>query len=90
MTSSMQRASASILAVLAFSALAGCGKDEKVLPDPTRPPKPVTFHSAPHGDDHARSLQIAPEISVSAGGIVAREARVRAHSVPGSSGDEVT
>ena len=32
MTSSMQRASASILAVLAFAALAGCGPDEKALP----------------------------------------------------------
>ena len=63
MTSSMQRASASILAALACAALAGCGPDEKALPDPTRPPKPVTFHSTPHSENHARSLRTAPEIS---------------------------
>ena len=74
MTSSMQRASASVLAALAFAALAGCGKDEKVLPDPTRPPKPVTSHSVPHGSDYAMSLRNAPEVSAFASGIAARSA----------------
>jgi hypothetical protein len=53
MTSSMARASACLLAVLAVLPIAGCKGEDKALPDPTRPPKPTV-------SSHGESIQQEP------------------------------